>query len=205
MDKLQLRHYKGREEVADREWELAMEASTKFIAKKLEKKDCGEAMAEGNFGMPAAEHFVFQAFNKLYKGEWEWSQRRALHTQLIRIAMSDIHHYLAAWKKKDHPEQVELDEKLADRLKDDEDFLDVVYEIAERAAAGDKDLLDYLNAMRRCNDYKLMAEALGIELREVYQRQRKLLRRIEKEKSSTKNTTTRSGATITKTKKVKHL
>ena len=59
--------------------------------------------------------------------------------------------------------------------------------------------------MRRCNDYKLMAEALGIELREVYQRQRKLLRRIEKEKSSTKNTTTRSGATITKTKKVKHL
>ena len=180
MDRLELKHYATRDEVADPQWEQAMEASVKFLAKKIAKMDCGEAMAEGNFGMPAAEHFVFEAFAKLYKGEWEWSQHRALHTQIIRIALSDIHHYLESYKDKEHPETVEIDERLADHLADDEDFKDVVYEIAEQAAAGDKDLLDYLKAMRRCNNYELIAEELGLEMREVYQRQRKLLRRLEK-------------------------
>lgn len=180
MDRLELKHYATRDEVAGPQWEQAMEFSVKFLAKKIAKMDCGEAMAEGNFKMPAAEHFVFEAFTKLYKGDWEWSQHRALHTQIIRIALSDIHHYLESYKDREHPEMVEIDERLADHLADDEDFKDVVYEIAEQAAAGDKDLLDYLKAMRHCNNYELIAEELGLEMREVYQRQRKLLRRLEK-------------------------
>jgi hypothetical protein len=58
--------------------------------------------------------------------------------------------------------------------------MDVVYEIAECAADGDQDLLDYLKAMRRCDDYELIAEELGIPVQQVYQRQRKLIRRLEK-------------------------
>jgi uncharacterized protein (DUF111 family) len=34
--------------------------------------------------------------------------------------------------------------------------------------------------MRRCDDYKLIAEELGIPVQQVYQRQRKLIRRLEK-------------------------
>ena len=79
---------------------------------------------------------------------------------------------------------VELDPRLADRLTDDKDFMDVVYEIAEEVAAGDKDLLDYLKSMRRCDDYELIAEELGIPIQEVYQRQRKLMRRLEKRKQN---------------------
>ena len=81
---------------------------------------------------------------------------------------------------------VEVDERLADRLTEDTDFMDVVYEIAEKAANGDKDLLDYLKAMRRCDDYELIGEELGIPIQEVYQRQRKLMRRLEKRKKKTK-------------------
>ena len=90
------------------EWELGMEVSVKFIAKKLAKMNCGAAMAEENFGMPAAEHFVYGAFDILYTGVWEWNPHCAVHTQLIKIALSDIHHYLDSWNNNDeHPQTVE--------------------------------------------------------------------------------------------------
>ena len=184
MTKVKLKQHPSRELVTDPEWELGMEVSVKFIAKKLAKMNCGAAMAEENFGVPAAEHFVFGAFTKLYTGEWEWDPHCAVHTQLIKIALSDIHHYLDSWNsKEDHPVMVEVDERLAGRLTDDTDFMDVVYEIAERAANGDQDLLDYLKAMRRCDDYELIAEEMGVEIRIVYQLQRKLMRRLEKRRA----------------------
>jgi hypothetical protein len=181
-----LEHYAQADLVSDPEWEMGMEVSVKFIAKLLAKMKCGAAMAEENFSMPPGEHFVFGAFDKLYTGEWEWNPHSAVHSQIIKIALSDIHHYLDSWKKREHPIVVEVDERLADRLTEDTDFMDVVYEIAEKAVNGDKDLLDYLKAMRRCDDYELIGEELGIPIQEVYQRQRKLMRRLEKRKKKTK-------------------
>ena len=97
-------------------------------------------------------------------------------------------HHLDSWNNSDeHPQMVEIDERLANHLTDDMDFMDVVYEIAERAADGDQDLLDYLKAMRRCDDYELIAEELDIPVQQVYQRQRKLLRRLEKRKNNKNN------------------
>ena len=78
---------------------------------------------------------------------------------------------------------VEIDERLANRLKEDEDFMDIVYEEAQEAVDGEQDLLDYLKSMRRCDDYELIGEELRIPIREVYQLQRKLMRRIEKRKA----------------------
>ena len=186
MAKLKLAHYAQADLVSDPEWEMGMEVSVKFIAKLLAKLKCGAAMAEENFSMPPEEHFVFGAFDKLYTGEWKWNPHSAVHSQIIKIALSDIHHYLESWKKREHPIVVEVDERLADKLTEDTDFMDVVYEIAEKAANGDKDLLDYLKAMRRCDDYELIGEELGIPIQEVYQRQRKLMRRLEKRKKKTK-------------------
>ncbi|MCR5065208.1 MAG: hypothetical protein K6A67_05500, partial [Bacteroidales bacterium] len=101
--------------------------------------------------------------------------------QLIRIAISDMRHHVESWELDTmHPTMVEMDERLADRLADDDDFMDLVYERAEEAARGDEDLLQYLTAMRRCNNYELIGQELGISLREVYQRQRKLIRRLQK-------------------------
>ena len=182
MGKTKCEHYDRCDLVDDPDWEVAMEVSVKYIAKILNKMQCGKVMAEENFGVPPEEHFVFDAFDKLYTGEWEWCPHQAIHTQLVKISLSDIHHDLDSWKTKEHVELVELDPRLADRLTEDKDFMDVVYEIAEDVAAGDKDLLDYLKAMRRCDDYELIGEELEIPIREVYQRQRKLMRRLEKRK-----------------------
>ena len=123
---------------------------------------------------------MFGAFDKLFTGEWEWNEHRAIHTQLVKIALSDISHHLRDWKKKEHVEIVEFDESMADRLNHDDDFLDIVYEIAEKASDGDEELLEYLKAMRCCNNYELIAEELGVDIQTVYQRQRKLMRRLEK-------------------------
>ena len=180
MGKTKFEHYDRCDLVEDPDWEIAMEVSVKYIAKILNKMQCDKAMADGDFGVQPEEHFVFGAFDKLYTGEWDWCPHQAIHTQLVKIVLSDIHHYLDSWKTKEHVELVELDPRLADRLTDDKDFMDVVYEIAGEVAAGDKDLLDYLKAMRCCDDYESIGEELGIPIREVYQRQRKLMLRLEK-------------------------
>jgi len=182
MERVKLKHFARPDMVSDPEWGQAMEVAVRYVEKKINRLNHCGALDESVFGISAAEHFVFRAFDKLFTGEWEWSERRAIHTQLVKIALSDISHHLRDWKKKKHVQIVEFDERIADHLTDDEDFLDIVYEIAEKAADGDKVLLDYLKAMRRCDDYELIGEELGIEIREVYQRQRKLMRRLEKRK-----------------------
>ena len=184
MARVKLKHFARPDMVSDPDWEQGMEVAVKYVEEKINRLNHCGALDESVFGIPAAEHFVFGAFDKLFKGDWEWSPHRAIHTQLVKIALSDISHHLRDWKKKEHLEVVEFDERIADHLTDDEDFLDIVYEKAEGYAAGDENLLNYLKAMRRCNNYELIAEEMGIEVREVYQLQRKLIRRIEKAKNA---------------------
>lgn len=184
MARVKLKHFARPDMVSDPDWEQGMEVAVKYIEKKISRLNHCGALDEGVFAIPTAEHFVFGAFDKLFTGEWEWSEHRAIHTQLVKIALSDISHHLRDWKKKEHVEVVAFDERIADHLTDDEDFLDIVYEKAERYAAGDEDLLSYLKAMRRCNNYELIAEEMGVEIKIVYQLQRKLIRRIEKAKSA---------------------
>lgn len=174
----------GPESVSDSEWMLALEVTAKWIAKKLAGHMNGGAFDESVFGMPAPEYFANQAFDKLYTGEWEWCSYRAVHTQMIRIALSDMHHHLETWKEEDSPQMVEIDERLADRLANDMDFMDVMYDKAYEFAGKDDDLVEYVSAVRMYNNYDVIAEELRIEKTKVYQRQRKLFRRIEARKIS---------------------
>lgn len=184
MERVKLKHFARPDMVSDPDWEQGMEVAVKYIAKKINRLNHCGALDDGMFGMPAAEHFVFAAFDKLYTGQWEWNAHRTIHTQLVKIALSDISHHLRDWKKQQHVQMEELDERVADRLSHDEDFLDIVYEMAEKIANGDPDLLAYLKSMRRCNNYELIGEELGVEVKVVYQLQRKLIRRIEKSKET---------------------
>ncbi len=180
MARVKLKHFAEADMVSDLEWGQAMEVAVKYIEKKISRLNHCGALDESVFGMRAAEHFVFGAFDKLYTGEWEWNAHCAPHTQLVKIALSDISHHLRDWMKKEHTEVVELDERVADHLQDDEDFMDIVYEMAEEAAGDDEQLRVYLKKMREVNNYEVIAEEMGLSMREVYQLQRKLLRRLEK-------------------------
>ena len=99
---------------------------------------------------------------------------------MIRIALSDMHHHVEEWNKNAPPEMVKIDERLADRLAQDNDFMDIVYEKANEAAGDDEKLLEYVDAVRKYNNYDLIAEELLISKPQVYQRQRKLIRRLKK-------------------------
>ncbi len=176
--------HEERESVSDPEWWLALEVTAKFIAKKLAGHMNGGAFDEMVFGMPATEYFANKAFEKLYTGEWAWCSHRAVHTQMIRIALSDMHHHLEVWDDEVMPAMVEINEQLADRLAEDIDFMDVMYEKAYEYAGEDNDLQEYVTAVRHFNNYDVIAEELGIEKPKVYQRQRKLFRRIQASKVS---------------------
>ena len=88
MTKVKLKQHASRKLVTDPEWELGMEVAIKYVAKKLAKMNCGAAMAEENFGMPAAEHFVYGAFDKLYTGVWY--KIRSITTQSHGLKSSDF-------------------------------------------------------------------------------------------------------------------
>ena len=79
---------------------------------------------------------------------------------------------------------MEIDERLADRLAEDMDFMDLMYDKAYEYAGKDEDLVEYVEAVRKYNNYEVIAEELHIEKKKVYQRQRKLFRRIELRKIS---------------------
>lgn len=183
MARVKLKHFARPDMVSDPEWEQAMEVSVKYVEKKINRLNHCGALDESVFGIPASEHFVYGAFDKLFTGEWEWSEHRAIHTQLVKIALSDISHHLRDWKNKEHVEIVEFDERMADRLNHDDDFLDIAYEIAEKAAAGDQQLLLYLKEVREVNNFEIIAEDMGLTITEVYQLHRKMKRRLEKRKA----------------------
>lgn len=94
MARVKLKHFAEADMVSDPEWGQAMEVAVKYIEKKISRLNHCGALDESVFGMRAAEHFVFGAFDKLYTGEWEWNAHRAPHTQLVKIALSDISHHL---------------------------------------------------------------------------------------------------------------
>lgn len=184
MEHVKLKHYARPDLASGEDWSQALEVSAKYLAKKMQNKRAGGAFDDSVFdGEPAPEHFAFMAFDKLYSGQCKWSEHRALHTQIIRIALRDMSHHIRDWEKNAPPEMVEIDEHMADHLADDEDFLDIVYEIAEEAAADDEQLMLYLRKVREVNNYEVIAEDMGLTITEVYQLQRKLVRRLEKRKN----------------------
>lgn len=184
MEHVKLKHFSRPDMASGEDWSQALEVSAKYLAKKMQNKMNGGAFDASVFGgVPAPEHFAFNAFDKLYSGQCKWSEHRALHTQIIRIALRDMSHHLRDWDRNAPPETVEIDERMADHLADDEDFMDIVYEIAEEAAAGDKHLLEYLKEVLEVNNFEVIADDMGLTITEVYQLQRKLVRRLEKRKN----------------------
>lgn len=87
MTKVKLKQHASCELVTDPEWELGMEVAVKFIAKKLAKMNCGAAMDEENLGMPAAEHFVYGAFDKLNTGVWECTYFCSLPSRIPAVQL----------------------------------------------------------------------------------------------------------------------
>ena len=117
--------------------------------------------------------------------EWEWQDRFTLEEQLRRIADNLISKRIEAWNRR-QPEQVIvyidlniLDEALCDS---DEDGMEETYERAFEAVKDDEELTEYVEAIRECNDLNDICEYLGIEKKDAYNLNKRLLRKLRKAK-----------------------
>ena len=142
--------------------------------------------------------------------EWEWQERFTLEEQLRRIADNLISKRIEAWNRR-QPEQVIvyidlniLDEALCDSDEDEEgydpeklrmdtneyrvmydqdgDEMEETYERAFEAVKDDEELTEYVAAIRECNDLNDICEYLGIEKKDAYNLNKRLLRKLRKAK-----------------------
>lgn len=143
----------------------------------------------------------------MVSNEWEWQERFTLEEQLRRIADNLISKRVEAWNRR-QPEQVIvyidltiLDEALCDsdeeegydpeklRMDTDEyrvmydqdgDEMEETYERAFEAVKDDEELTEYVEAIRECNDLNDICEYLGIEKKDAYNLNKRLLRKLRK-------------------------
>lgn len=164
--------------ISEAAWREALENLERFLYWRLRHLTNGGAFSEETLGMPAVEYYKATACEKLLTGEWRWDRRKTPTRQLIVIASSMISKRVRQYERT--PKMVDID-TLRDELVEEEadDIVETAYEIAAERVKGIKELEEYLWAVREYNNYEEIAVHLDIPIREVYQRQRRLLRRVQ--------------------------
>ena len=170
--------------VTDAEWREALSALTAWIAWRLRGKTAYGAHSEKELGMSAADYYMGEAVMRLFECRWEWQDRFTLQEQLIRMTGSLIDTQLRAYQLKMEEGRCPKGEvdatTLADSLPDDYSTLDVAYEIAQAKVRGDKELETFLDAIRTFDDFKAISSHLKITIDQVYNLQKRLMRRLGK-------------------------
>ncbi|MBQ9293937.1 MAG: hypothetical protein IJ219_03305 [Bacteroidaceae bacterium] len=170
--------------VTEAEWREALSALTAWIAWRLRGKTSYGAHSEEELGMPAADYYIGEAVMRLFECRWEWQDRFSLKDQLIRMVGSLIDTQLKAYQLKVEEGRCSTGEvdasTLSDSLPDDDYTLDVAYEIAQAKVKGDNELESFLDAIRTFNDFKAISSHLNITIDQVYNLQKRLMRRLGK-------------------------
>jgi len=168
--------------ISDQEWLQAINDAAEHITKVKFKNHppTGGPLSEAELGMKAVEYFPMKAFEKFYSGEKELNPRLTLSKNMIK----EVENLMGNQKRKRLLQMEPYDEKLHDlQMYDDEERqIDITYEMAEEAAKGDPDLLAYIEAVKNCDSYEQISEQLNINIKEVYNLKRMLVRRLQRMK-----------------------
>lgn len=163
--------------ISETEWQTSIKQLLVFLRWKLRNMSKNGAFSEAVLGMPAVDYFRSEACYKLVSGAWRWNPRRSLALQLIAIASNLISKHAEQYANK--PETVSLDDLTQEVAAEDElNMTDAAYAIAFEQVKGVKELEEYLKAVREYNDYKEISIHLHLTMREVYQLERRVMRRI---------------------------
>lgn len=163
--------------ISEAEWQRSIKQLVVFLRWKLRNMSKNGAFSEAALGMPAVDYFRSEACYKLISGAWRWSPSRSLAQQLIAIASALISKHAKQYTKRD--ETISLEESQKEVVNDEEDNLtDAAYAIAFEQVKGVKELEEYLKAVREYNDYKEISIHLHITMQEVYQLERRMMRRV---------------------------
>ena len=125
----------------------------------------------------------------LFCGEWHWKPTRELSSQLIQIAKSKMGHIIEDFYELDQPEHTllsdqefreEVEMNLAAQWKFEANMRDMGYEIARKAVSDDPELMAYLDAMFKLDNYYGIASLMGIDVKDVLKLEKRLLSRLAK-------------------------
>ena len=163
--------------ISDAEWQDAIENLVRFLKWRLRNKTCGGAFSEEALGMQAVDYYRSETCSKLLNGEWHWHQNKTLTRQLIVIASSLISKRVKQFERM--PEIVNIDTLGNEPATDnEEDIVEIAYQIAFDRVKGCEELEVYLGAVREYNNFEEIRRHLGLTIGEVYRLQRKLIRRV---------------------------
>lgn len=163
--------------ISEAEWQCAIRQLVVFLRWKLRNMSKNGAFGEAALGMPAVDYFRSETCYKLISGAWRWNPKRSLALQLIAIASNLISKHAAQYMR--NAETVSLEAQSGEVAEDEEhNMTDAAYAIAFEKVRGDKELEEYLKAVREYNDYKEISIHLKITLNEVYLLERRLMRRV---------------------------
>lgn len=163
--------------ISETEWQTSIKQLLVFLRWKLRNMSKNGAFSEAALGMPAVDYFRSEACYKLISGAWQWNPRRSLALQLIAIASNLISKHAEQYANK--PETVSLEDLTQEVAAEENlDMTDAAYAIAFEHVKGIKELEEYLKAVQEYNDYKEISIHLHLTMREVYQLERRMMRRI---------------------------
>jgi len=140
-------------------------------------------------GGNAVEVISEECYEALFCGEWHWKKDRSLSSMLIEIAKSKMGHIVREYYKFDCPEmsltseqsfrkQAEMD--IACQWERESNLRDMGYDIARKMAKDHTQLLAYLDALYRNNDYSGIAGSMGISVKKVKELEKQLLDLLER-------------------------
>lgn len=122
-------------------------------------------------------------------GEWHWKPDRELSSMLINIAKSKMGHIIEDFYEQGQPEFVltseqsfrqEMDMNLAAQWKYEANRRDWGYEEARKVAKNHPELLAYLDAMFKDDNYYGIASLMEIDVKKVMKLEKKLFALLDK-------------------------
>lgn len=178
-----------RDEVDSEDLQEALKVLAYWLTDYLKDKTQGGAFSTAALGEPAVMYFSKRAYVTYMSGTWSRKEGQKTSSLLINIARSDMGHHVRKWLKQGEPvvtpmsamseKQRAVMEQVNQELEEDlqlrEKTRDAAYQIAEKAAQNDPELLKYLKAMRELNDYRSISKRLKKTIPEVKALEKRLL------------------------------
>ena len=179
-----------------------LEKAAGWLAKEIGGMTDGGAYGEAAIGCPAVEYFKMRAYEKVFGGKWTVKPGEDLSKRLFKVMWSDKGHWVRDWREKCGepyiirsvdltPSQMAEVECAAISLDDaviyHDKARDFAYELAENLAHDDPEILSYLKAMKKNNDYREIGRSMHKSKDEVAEIESRLMDIIYRYRKSQKS------------------
>ncbi len=189
--KLSLEEWQRLATVTPKERDKAFRKLQRWISHEIThrgfKRDFGP-FSYGSMGGDPVEIISNECLEALFCGEWHWKPDRELSSMLINIAKSKMGHIIEDFYKQeltdimltsDETFREGIEKSLAAQWKFEANMRDWGYEIARNAVKDDAELIAYLEAMFKDDTYVGIASLMGIDVKDVYKLEARLLKRLK--------------------------